>query len=355
MTRTPSFLGEESAMKLIPNELLCYAFNYADNSTVSSLSACLCEFYQPQEISSAREILWKEYEQVISTLTKKTRRSQAPTDAVSAKPFAEDIGVWINHVKNNTSASIMTTFCAVNIRKIPNCPPEEINLFSIVARLGALEKKLEDSEPTVHRVQTREDIAAPLAPVADDQLQTAVNEPPQKTSGVRPLVAQAEWTSVVKKRMNKKKKIRIAAKELTAVVGSASDCSIKASEPVRHVFINKVDKQCTNENIHDYIKKKGIIPKDVRRTSKEGWLSTSFKISVPSVNFNDLLKAEFWPSGIRCREWLSYIPRKRIGSANADLNENDAFLSDGLSEEEEDAHDSFATSDAAAAHHSHHG
>ncbi|ELU16930.1 hypothetical protein CAPTEDRAFT_195161 [Capitella teleta] len=155
MTRTPSFLGEESAMKLIPNELLCYAFNYADNSTVSSLSACLCEFYQPQEISSAREILWKEYEQVISTLTKKTRRSQAPTDAVSAKPFAEDIGVWINHVKNNTSASIMTTFCAVNIRKIPNCPPEEINLFSIVARLGALEKKLEDSEPTVHRVQTR--------------------------------------------------------------------------------------------------------------------------------------------------------------------------------------------------------
>jgi hypothetical protein len=268
MTRTPSFLGEESAMKLIPNELLCYAFNYADNSTVSSLSACLCEFYQPQEISSAREILWKEYEQVISTLTKKTRRSQAPTDAVSAKPFAEDIGVWINHVKNNTSASIMTTFCAVNIRKIPNCPPEEINLFSIVARLGALEKKLEDSEPTVHRVQTREDIAAPLAPVTDNQLQTAVNEPPQKTSGVRPLVAQAEWTSVVKKRMNKKKKIRIAAKELTTVVGSASDCSIKASEPVRHVFINKVDKQCTNENIHDYIKKKGIIPKDVRRTSR---------------------------------------------------------------------------------------
>ncbi|ELT96624.1 hypothetical protein CAPTEDRAFT_210439 [Capitella teleta] len=155
--------------------------------------------------------------------------------------------------------------------------------------------------------------------------------------------------------MNKKKKIRIAAKELTTVVGSASDCSIKASEPVRHVFINKVDKQCTNENIHDYIKKKGITPKDVRRTSKEGWLSTSFKISVPSVNFNDLLKAEFWPSGIRCREWLSYIPRKRIGSANADLNENDAFLSDGLSEEKEDAHDSFATSDAAAAHHSHHG
>ncbi|ELU18458.1 hypothetical protein CAPTEDRAFT_191106, partial [Capitella teleta] len=217
MTRTPSFLGEKNAMKLIPNELLCYAFNYADNSTVSSLSACLCEFYQPQEISSAHEILWKKYEQVISTLTKKTRRSQAPTDAVSAKPFAEDIGVWINHVKNNTSASIMTTFCAVNIRKIPNCPLEEINLFSIVARLGAIEKKLEDSEPTVHKVQKREDIAAPLALVADDQLQTAVNEPPQKTSGVRPLVAQAEWTSVVKKRMNKKKKIRIAAKELTTV------------------------------------------------------------------------------------------------------------------------------------------
>ncbi|ELT92831.1 hypothetical protein CAPTEDRAFT_212113 [Capitella teleta] len=192
MTRTPSFLGEENAMELIPNELLCYTFNYADNSTVSSLSAYLCEFYQPQEISSAREILWKECEQGLSTLTKKTRRSQAPTDAVSAKPFAEDIGVCINHVKNNTSASIMTTFCAVNIWKIPNCPPGEINLFSIVARLGALEKKLEDSEPTVHRVQTREDIAAPLAPVADDQLQTAVNEPPQKTSGVRPLVAQAE-------------------------------------------------------------------------------------------------------------------------------------------------------------------
>uniref|UniRef100_X2AEL2 Uncharacterized protein n=2 Tax=Capitella teleta TaxID=283909 RepID=X2AEL2_CAPTE len=192
-------------------------------------------------------------------------------------------------------------------QKVPNCPPEEINLFSIVGRLGALEKELEDSEPTVHRVQTREDIAAPLAPVADRCERT-----PQKTSGVRPLVAQAEWTSVVKKRMNKKKKIRIAAKELTTVVGSASDCSIKASEPVRQVFINKVDKQCTNENIHDYIKKKGITSKDVRRTSKEGWLSTSFKISIPSVNFNDLLKAEFWPSGIRCREWLSYIPRKRI-------------------------------------------
>lgn len=102
-TTKPSVSSE---MRLVRNELLCYAFSHVHNSTARSLSDCLADFYHPSEIHAARDILWKEYDKTLtSTGARKPRRTLAPVDKQTALPFAEDIASWVGAIVNCTPSA----------------------------------------------------------------------------------------------------------------------------------------------------------------------------------------------------------------------------------------------------------
>lgn len=317
------------AAKLVVNELLCYAFAYANKSTIGSLSSCLSEFYKPDEISDARNVLWSECEAFLTNHTRKTRRTQAPVDKQTALPFADDIGTWINILKNLPDP-MAVKFCALDIQNMPPCSPEETNLFSIVARVTALEKKM-DAVMSTTSTSTSEGSSFPegfggaqTSPKAVARSSAGGSSMPDPSAEVMETMSSnlAEpWNKVAgRKRRNpqqQQRRLRAVTKSLPVVVGRASSNSvIRGSKPLKPLFIYGVDSAVTTDALKEFLTGKGIQPKQVWRVSKETWLRASFKVTLEEEDAEKCSQAEFWPEGIRCREWLRSVPKTAPKTSN---------------------------------------
>ena len=138
---TTMHASSNSNVKLVRNDLLCYAVTYVHNSTADGLTDSLCEFYKPEDVAIAHKLLQGECADPLTELSKR-RRLQAPVDKQTAKPFAQDITSWVSHLVNNNKETSVQ-FYTLDLRKVPPCPPESLNIFSLAARVAALEKKVE--------------------------------------------------------------------------------------------------------------------------------------------------------------------------------------------------------------------
>ncbi|ELU02674.1 hypothetical protein CAPTEDRAFT_199648 [Capitella teleta] len=232
---------------------------------MKSLAECICEFYNPDEVYVAREMLWDVYGQPITACgAKKTRRVQPPADIQTARPLADDITSWVGMLVNSHPEEMCTKFYALDLRRATPCPPEEINMFSVVARITALEKSLEASlnanaswplpgdAPHGSRPQTanqfrslpRESETAPKTMMRTDTQGATANHTDPDPS----------WTKVIKKRTQKvevRKKVRSAV-----VTGVGTDANLKGSTPVNHIFVNRVEYECTEETMKRFLEKK---------------------------------------------------------------------------------------------------
>ncbi|ELT96702.1 hypothetical protein CAPTEDRAFT_186351 [Capitella teleta] len=184
---------------------------------MKSLAECICEFYNPDEVYVAREMLWDVYGQPITACgAKKTRRVQPPADIQTARPFADDITSWVGMLVNSHPEEMCTKFYALDLRRVPPCPLEEINMFSVVAKITALEKSLEASLN-----------ANASCPLPDDMMRTDTQGATANHTDPDPC-----WTKVVKKRTQKvevRKKVCSAVKALPVVTGVGTDANLKGN------------------------------------------------------------------------------------------------------------------------------
>ena len=348
------------------NELLCYAFTHAHNSTLLSLAACLCEFYNPEEVVTAREILWNECHKFLGTDVKKPRRSQLPFDRQSARPFIDDTCYWVGLLVNNQRCLNMDVlFCAVDLQRTPPCPPEAINLFSLAARVDALEKRgaqHPEHHASASRVPPQTNVAHQYN--ADNtSLKTVFHVNNAQASAAGPLASAAAdiigdddddanpnpWTEPGKRlrlrRAKERKQMREAAKELKTVVGTGNDSSeIQSCRATKQLFVHRLER-CTTESIKKYMLKKGVTPRDVHRTSKEDWLNASFKLTVLKTDVEKIFDACFWPDGVRCREWLPRIPKVPTPDA-APIDEPPKDSKNGEEDRSDDSDDDIEEEDA---------
>ncbi|ELU00826.1 hypothetical protein CAPTEDRAFT_188934 [Capitella teleta] len=212
-----------SEERLIPNELLCYAFAYSNCSAIGSLVNCICEFYQPDEIAAARELLWKECE-------------KCPNKKASADPSHLVHEALPNQslVQNNSSSTTMGN---------------------------------------------RKDTT--IAPLSEKRVQFAERAAP--TDNPREPDLERSWTTVVKtsrrRPLQVKQRLRAAAKLLPSVVGiGETDTEIKSCRPLKQLFVYCVDSVCDADALKGFMDKQGVRPKQVHRVSKATWLRASFQV-----------------------------------------------------------------------------
>ena len=135
LAETPDDDDGDVNIKLVQNELLCYAFTYIDSCSPDMLINAIEKFYDNQEIHEAKDILWHEYGSILDT-TKDRRRSCVRT-AASAE--AIDIILKGVLVVKDLVIDCHVQFCAVNLQRLPRFSPEEVNLQSLVSRVATLE------------------------------------------------------------------------------------------------------------------------------------------------------------------------------------------------------------------------
>ncbi|ELT89054.1 hypothetical protein CAPTEDRAFT_195962 [Capitella teleta] len=279
-------------LQLGRSELLCYAFTHVNSNIKHCLTECISEFYNAEQIHTARELLRKEYEHFLIIMMKKTRRPQVPYDKKTPRPFADDISQWVFMIANGPNDSSFCQLYALDLTQVPPCRTEEINIFSFVSRISTLEKNDRERQSIESIKPQRPQPSHPISeypPHTDQQTNVKILIPITASSAY----PEETWAKVVnrnKKRIQKataRKEVRAAAKDLHVVVGTAGAKGVKACPPVKHIFVYK---------------------DDFSKTFSEG----------------------FWPSGIRCREWISHVHKDRHNSnfdatdrtANKDLDDD---------------------------------
>ena len=124
------------------NELLSYASFYLNNSNISNIKKLISNFYDDQDILTAKRLLWK----VSGTkLDAYLERKTTPT-RTSGEANINDI---FDSLQKLDAIECMPTFVAKDLNRIPDRQPEEINLISILNRIATLEKNNKIYEDTL--------------------------------------------------------------------------------------------------------------------------------------------------------------------------------------------------------------
>ena len=129
--------------KIVINELLSYCSYHLDNSSAESIKKVVLNFYHPDEIIAASNVLSKECADVAGTAV---RHCNTPARGAHVA-HADDVIKTL--VKIDRDAGDQPIFVAAKLDRLPRYSPEEIDLISVVERLNDLERKFAHLDHTV--------------------------------------------------------------------------------------------------------------------------------------------------------------------------------------------------------------
>ena len=125
--------------EVVISNVLAYVNSYrSGHSRLKVQLACLKSFSM-EDISSAKEALYKEYESILGTPTKRLGSSKKSRSEFNMEDIYEAFVVL-------DKKDIVVICVADNVKLLPKFHPEELELSSILERLLKLENKTEDHE-----------------------------------------------------------------------------------------------------------------------------------------------------------------------------------------------------------------
>ena len=346
-----------SAVPLIKNELLTYAFQYINKSSQHELIKTICEFYSPDEIHAARLCLWDVYECHDHVVLQGSRpRTAAKSEGFALIRSAEDLickGVLI--VANCPIAQ--SPFCAVDLERLPKYAPEEVNLSSIMTRLAKIEntvkmneKQIDENKEAISAISTSSKV--PHAP-CDSSVQppgsynqeassstvtkvksfaehavnlraSGISQPQertlQQTSRVSP-----EWE---KQRQERRRILREHHDKVKAVTGSRaanasnSGVNLRKAVETKDIYIKEIDPDFREDDVKGYLTSNKIKVKWIRQIlGKREGQKKSFKITIPACDYDTVMTDTFWPMGIECRQWLTNEQLRKMTEETVDTDD----------------------------------
>ena len=110
--------------------------------------------------------------------------------------------------------------------------------------------------------------------------------------------------------------VKEANNRIKTVTGSdtSNRNNIKAAGINRTIYLSKVDKDYTEDDVKSMLAGNDINMKYIRQINgRHGLgLKKSFMIVIPEKDFDTVMNEEFWPEGLECREWLNRDQLKAI-------------------------------------------
>ena len=125
------------------NELLCYAANYLNNSTLINIKKIIEMFYSGEEVSAAKSLLWELRGDTLGpNIERKTTNKRTGT--------AANIDDMFEALLKLDAEQNLPLFVARNIERIPDRQPEQLNILTVIDRLSKVESllKLQDEAVT---------------------------------------------------------------------------------------------------------------------------------------------------------------------------------------------------------------
>ena len=372
---------------MISNALLGYIFNCMHFSTVQNLRTVVLSQFSSTAIHQAKETLAKSIDDDVigSNISINRRGSTAKAKSNKAKgKVREKEEMELDDIieamevldKAEVKSSIKVSFQipASELHLLPRTRPEDLLTVTAVETIKRLEERVHALDTQVAKSSTemssltrkvenleRGSYACPTissAPSAfpplpwmrpstsaeqlnDPAFPTATPSASELSSSLHPAYPRSysqvtqqpqgeedEWTKVQKAKSRSKpatrKEVKLATKDLRVVTGKGNAGSdVKGSLPAKHIYVYRVSSEVTTDSIKDFLTTKKIDVRGIRKVSKDDWLHSSFKVVINASDLGSVLDEGFWPEGVCCREWLSFIPKQATNQVTNETLESD--------------------------------
>ena len=121
------------------NELLTYCSFYMNNSTIDNIKKIINLFYSEDDIIDAKKTLWEIAKDDLGVFPVRKDTNKRTSSLAHVNDIFEALMKLDGMDK-------MPVFVAINIMKLPDRQPEELNLLSMVDRLSDIEKRIKNHE-----------------------------------------------------------------------------------------------------------------------------------------------------------------------------------------------------------------
>lgn len=146
-------MADDMHSRMVINDLLCYSTKKFSRIPIKQLKSTVADFYNPTDISTAKEALFEEFE-VISDKSVKIQRRRK--DSVSRTPNEiDDIFSMITHLDENNLTDKLPMFVSNDPDKMPSVKLTEGDLALMLVKLGKVQDCVSSVKDTVSEINAK--------------------------------------------------------------------------------------------------------------------------------------------------------------------------------------------------------
>lgn len=167
---TDSLINQRLDVKIITDELLTYANFYRDKCTAGELHKVIVHFYLPNEISTSKRAVMREFETYLNGSPFTAARRQTSTRPACDAEIDDILGMLETLDALNVLKSVQ--FVAAQLDRLPKYGPNEVNVCTVVDRQHQIDQEMDVIKDTLQGIATNGNnyttsLATQLAPHMD--------------------------------------------------------------------------------------------------------------------------------------------------------------------------------------------
>jgi len=294
------------------NEILCYVKCKLELVTIKQLKLVLHSFYNEDELSCAKQLLFDAASTVIDNFPRFIKRSKSDN---RSKLIVDDITEYLQKIDESNSWDKLPTYVAQNLARIPTVSIEDIETFIMAQKIENLEIRMKKLEVDRIRgdvigdgeVQRVSEIASSTA--AETVTSVGANVLAMASSaGVTGTDGEGTWSTVARRGVKKN-----SGSNIKIVGNKTQTSSIEAAKSLQRKFIFHLDNVKTDQPcsvIESYLSDNGI--EVINCFSAKSWIHTNpdtqdssyaYRVCVKYEDKSKILDGAFWSNGVVVREW----------------------------------------------------
>jgi hypothetical protein len=322
----------------IKSELLCYLQNYFGNSSQKGLITTISGFYNSDEVSSAKSLLFSIYDGLLidgHVFDSKHRLIQRKADDPLKKRELDTSDLVALYSDLDKAKAQLPTFMASNLQRVPPFTPDatdicslSMNVSQLQAQMASLQQQLccivkatgSRDDTMVNICHSPSDTTGMTMATADVQGAAA---PDTVLLGVAPLLnggQQLSWadTAVIDNEKwtvitGAKKTVR--PKPVIKVCGSRSlsdqVAKLKAvpRKKVLAAHVGRLQQDTTEEDLTNYLTDvgiKGVVCKKLVPKNGQIFRTSAFYVTCCDESKDLFYDESCWPEGVELRDWIYY-------------------------------------------------
>jgi hypothetical protein len=320
------------------SEVLCFILNKFGKCPIKNVKEVMLKFYNGDEIVHAKELLHGELVKINETALPRLSKRQG--DNRTARDV-DDLFAYITKADEAGMLTLLPTFVAANLDRIPSVKPEEVDLCLLVQRMTRLEAIVSQHEEAICReaggraesgpsiindgvtyvrsdltcvqLATNIDQRAPNGGVNDVPAVTASDIPEDKSwSGVVAQLAQDtldEWTPIRRKKKSQtgqahsRVPIRVrGSKEVTS-----STVRTIPRQDVLSAYVGRLHPDTTEEQLSVFLAEegmKGVVCKKLKAKNGMTYRTAAFYVTCSKDSSSLFYDENCWPVGVELRDWV---------------------------------------------------